>query len=144
MLLYKFESLFDGTPGTRDTESIDLELKDPDAQLYHARPYPVPQSQEAKLKAEIERLVSYGVLQNVNCSEWASPMFTVAKNYQTLRYIADLREVNKRIRQKPYPIPIIQELLHKLKGFQHVTSLDLNMGYYHIRLTPAMPQPFAG
>ena len=23
-----------------------------------------------------------------------------------------------------------------LKQFQHVTSLDLNMGYYHIRLTP--------
>jgi hypothetical protein len=55
---------------------------------------------------------------------------------QTPRSIADLREVNKRIRQKPYPIPKIQELLQKLKGFQHVTSLDLNMGYYHIRLTP--------
>jgi hypothetical protein len=64
-------------------------------------------------------------------------MFTVAKKDQTLRSIADLREVNKRIRRKPYPIPRIQELLHKLKGFQHVTSLDLNMGYYHIRLTPS-------
>ena len=136
MLLHKFESLFDGTLGTWNTEPIDLELKDPEAQPYHARPYPVPQSQEAKLKAEIERLVSYGVLRKVNRSEWASPMFTVAKKDQTLRSIADLREVNKRIRRKPYPIPRIQELLHKLKGFQHVTSLDLNMGYYHIRLTP--------
>jgi hypothetical protein len=63
-------------------------------------------------------------------------MFTVSKKDQTLRSIADLREVNERIRQKPYAIPRIQELLHKLKGFQHVTSLDLNMGYYHIRLTP--------
>ena len=63
-------------------------------------------------------------------------MFTVSKKDHTLRSIADLREVNKRIRRKPYPIPKIQELLHKLQGFQHVTSLDLNMGYYHIRLTP--------
>ncbi len=68
-LLEKFEPLFDGTLGTWDTEPIDLELKDPDAKLYHAKPYPVPQSQEAKLKTEVERLVSSGVLQKVNRSE---------------------------------------------------------------------------
>jgi hypothetical protein len=34
-------------------------------------------------------------------------MFTVSKKDGTLRYIADLREVNKRIRRKPYPIPKI-------------------------------------
>jgi hypothetical protein len=111
-------------------------LKDPDAKPYHAKPYPVPQLEKAKLRAEIERLVSYGVLQKVNRSEWASPMFTVTNKDQTIRYIADLREVNKRIGHKPYPIPKIQELLHKLKGFHHVTSLGLNMGYCHIRLTP--------
>ena len=135
-LLLKFEALFDGTLGTWYTDPIDLELKEPDGKPYHSRPYPVPQSQEAKLRAEIERLVSYGVLRKINRSEWEAPMFTVTKKDQTLRSIADLREVNKRIRRKPFPIPKIQELLHKLKGFQHVTSLDLNMGYYHIRLTP--------
>jgi hypothetical protein len=63
-------------------------------------------------------------------------MFTVTKPDGTLRSIADLRELNKRIRRKPFPIPKIQELLHKLKGFQYATSLDLNMGYCHIKLTP--------
>ena len=135
-LLTKFEPLFDGTLGEWKTEPIDLELKDTETKPYHARAYPVPQSQEAKLKAEIERLVGYGVLRKINRSEWASPMFTVTKPDSTLRSIADLRELNKRIRRKPFPIPKIQELLHKLKGFQYATSLDLNMGYYHIRLTP--------
>jgi hypothetical protein len=135
-LLKKFEPLFDGTLGTWDSDPIDLELKDPDAKPYHARPYPVPQSQEARLQAEVEQLVGYGVLRKINCSEHASPMFTVSKPDGTLRSIADLRELNKRIRRKPFPIPKIQELLHKLKGFQYATSLDLNMGYYHIKLTP--------
>jgi hypothetical protein len=135
-LLTKFESLFDGTLGEWKTEPIDLELKDPNAKPYHARAYPVPQSQELKLKQEIDRLVGYGVLRKINRSEWAAPMFTVTKPDTTLRSIADLRELNKRIRRKPFPIPKIQELLHKLKGFQYATSLDLNMGYYHIRLTP--------
>ena len=31
---------------------MDLELKDLDAKPYHARPYPVPHSQEKKLKME--------------------------------------------------------------------------------------------
>ena len=30
----------------------------------------------------------------------------------------------------------IQDLLLKLEGFQHATSLDLNMGYYCIELMP--------
>ena len=135
-LLHKFKPLFDGSLGTWDTEPIELELKDPDAKPFHTRPYPVPQSQEAKMRAEVDRLVSFGVLRKSNTSEWASPMFTVMKPDTTLRSIADLRELNKRIRRKPFPIPKIQELLHKLKGFKHATSLDLNMGYYHIMLTP--------
>jgi hypothetical protein len=97
MLLQKFETLFHGTLGAWDTEHIDLELEDPEAKPYHAIPYPVPQSQETNLKAEMERLVSYGVLRKVNRSEWALPMFMFAKKDQTLRSIADLREVNKRI-----------------------------------------------
>ena len=53
-----------------------------------------------------------------------------------MRFISDFREVNKRIKRKPYPIPNIQDLLLKLEGFQYGTSLDLNMGYYHIELSP--------
>ena len=63
-------------------------------------------------------------------------MFTVPKPDTTLRTVADLRELNKRIKRKPFPLPKIQELLQKLKGFQHATSLDLNMGYWNILLTP--------
>ena len=33
-------------------------------------------------------------------------------------------------------MPKIQDLLQKLEGFIYATSLDLNMGYYHIELTP--------
>ena len=31
-------------------------------------------------------------------------------------------------------MPKINEILLKLEGFQYDTSLDLNMGYYHIRI----------
>jgi hypothetical protein len=35
-----------------------------------------------------------------------------------------------------YPIPRIQDILISLNGFTYATSIDLNMGYYAIRLTP--------
>ncbi len=111
-------------------------MKEPDAKPYHAKPYPVPHSQERKLREEVDRLVKDKVLRKINRSEWACPMFTIPKPDNTLRSLADLRELNKRIKRKPYPLPKITDLLQKLEGFLWATSLDLNMGYYHIMLTP--------
>ena len=134
-LLNKFAPLFDGSLGTWKTEPVNLELK-PEVKPYHARPFPVPYSQEKKLKEEINRLLEYGVLEKVNNSEWAAPMFTISKPDGSLRSLADLRELNKRIKRKPYPLPKIADLLYKLEGFLYATALDLNMGYYHLELTP--------
>jgi hypothetical protein len=89
-----------------------------------------------KLKDEIEWVCTAGVMRRINRSEWAAPMFTITKPDLSLRSLADLRDLNKRIKRHPFPIPKIQDLLQKLEGFQWATSLDLNMGYYHIELTP--------
>jgi hypothetical protein len=62
-------------------------------------------------------------------------MFTIAKPDGSLRSLADLREVNKVIKRKPYPLPKILDMLQKLEGFIYATSLDLNMGYNHMLLT---------
>ena len=67
---------------------------------------------------------------------WACPMFTISKPDGSLHSLADLRAQNKVIKRKPYPLPKITDMLQKLEGFMFATSLDLNMGYYHILLTP--------
>ena len=59
-------------------------------------------------------------------------MFTIVKPDGSLQSLADLRELNKRIKRKPK----ISDMLQKLEGFSYATSLDLNMGYFHIGLTP--------
>jgi hypothetical protein len=43
---------------------------------------------------------------------------------------------NKRLVRKPFPIPKISTVLQELEGFTFATALDLNMGYYTIRLDP--------
>jgi hypothetical protein len=138
-LLKKYEHLFDGSLGSWTGEVYDVELKS-DATPYHARAYPIPRAYEKTLRQEVERLCQIGVLKKVNRSEWAAPTFIIPKKDGSVRFISDFRELNKRIKRKPYPLPKIQDLLLKLEGFQYATSLDLNMGYYHIELSPASKQ----
>jgi predicted aspartyl protease len=135
ILLEKYKSLFDGSLGTWTGDPYNIELK-PDATPYHARAFPIPKVHEQTLKMEVNRLVELRVLKKVNRSEWAAPTFIIPKKDGTVRFISDFRQLNLRIRRKPFPIPKIQDLLMKLEGFQYATSLDLNMGYYHIELTP--------
>ena len=56
------------------------------------------------------------------------PTLIIPKKNGTVRFISDIRELNKRIKRKPFPIPKIQDLLLKLDGFKYASSLDLNMG----------------
>jgi hypothetical protein len=57
-----------------------------------------------------------------------------------VRTISYFRELNKHIVRKPYPISKISMMLLELEGFTYATyatALDLNMGYYTVRLDPA-------
>jgi hypothetical protein len=85
---------------------------------------------------EINRLIAIGVLKWQPSSKWASPSFIFPMKDHTVCTISDLRELNKCIVHKPYPIPKISPTLQELEGFTYATTLDLNIGYYTIRLDP--------
>ena len=54
-----------------------------------------------------------------------------------MRFITNYNMINQKLVRKPYPLPRIGETMHQLEGFQYATALDLNMGYYTIRISPA-------
>jgi hypothetical protein len=89
---------------------------------------------------EIKQLCNIGVLEWQPSSRWASPTFIIPTKDSTVCNISDFRELNKCIVRKPYPIPKISTILQELEleGFTYATALDLNMGYYTIRLDPMM------
>jgi hypothetical protein len=91
---------------------------------------------------EINRLESIGVLKRQSSSQWASPTFIIPKKAITVRTITDFRELNKQNIRRPYPIPKISTTLQELEGFTYATALDLNMGYYTIRLDPRAVKMF--
>ena len=86
---------------------------------------------------ETNRLIDIGVLRREevhDASEWASPSFIIPKKDESVRFLSDFRKLNAKIVRKPYPIPKILELMQTLEGFTYATTLDLNMGYYTIKL----------
>ena len=126
--------MFDGNLGTWHGKPFAIKLK-PDAELYHGKPFPVPRIHELIFKQELDRLEHPKFIKKVKHSQRGAPTFLIPKKYRTVRFISDFRELNKRIICQPYPIPKIQYLLLRLEGFCYGTTLDLNMGYYHIELS---------
>ena len=124
-LLKDFEPLFDGTLGAWKTAPVAFQLKE-GATPYHGRSFPIPHFHKETIMKEIKRLCELGVLEWQPSSEWAAPSFIQAKKNGTVRFLTDFRELNKRL----------STVLQELEGFTFATSLDLNMGYYTIRLDP--------
>jgi hypothetical protein len=134
-LLTDFEPLFDGTLGAWKTMPVSFELKE-GARPYHGRAFPIPKVHKETIMKEIRRLIELGVLEWQPSSEWAAPSFIQPKKNGTVRFLTDFRELNKRLVRKPFPLPKISTVLQELEGFTFATALDLNMGYYTIRLDP--------
>ena len=61
-------------------------------------------------------------------------MFIPIKKNGGVRFLTDLRQLNKCLIRRPVHLPLIDEVIWKVQGFTFATCLDLNRGYYHFEL----------
>mmetsp|Transcript_27436 Transcript_27436/g.40868 ORF Transcript_27436/g.40868 Transcript_27436/m.40868 type:complete len:1328 (-) Transcript_27436:212-4195(-) len=133
-LLRKHYKLFDGKLRTYTDAKMDIELK-PGATPVYKRPYSVPRIHLEVFRKELNRLVDIGVLERCGPSAWGLPSFIVPKANGSVRWISDLRELNKVIKPRDYTLPVIQDIMRKRQGYKYMTKLDLSMMFYSIGLT---------
>jgi len=58
-------------------------------------------------------------------SPCAAPLFFIKKKDRTLRPVQDYRQLNKVTIKNKYPLPLIQELIDKVRGAKYFTKLDI-------------------
>ena len=67
-------------------------------------------------------------------SPMASPFFFVKKKDGKLRPCQDYQFLNEWTIKNAYPLPLISEIMDKLKGAKYFTKLDVRWGYNNIRI----------
>ncbi len=61
-------------------------------------------------------MVNIGIVEECGASEWALPSFIVAKKDGQVRQVSDLCSLNKCIKHKQYPLPIIHNIMQHIMG----------------------------
>ncbi len=104
-VLQENKRMFDETLHVYPHEQVHTDI-DPNAKPVHFMPHPVPWT---RLK-------------------------TFKKEDNIVRWISNSRQLNKVIRRKQYPLPIITDILRKRSGYKFFTKLDNSMQYYTFEL----------
>ena len=64
----------------------------------------------------------------------ASPVFFIKKKDGSLRLVQDYRALNAMTIKNKYPLPLISELIEKLRGAKYFTKLDVRWGFNNVRM----------
>ena len=123
--LPKFEKITDLC--TAGEHEIKMKHVEPLKQKYFPRN---PKMQEV-INNQINELLRDNLIEP-SSSAYSSPLVLVKKKNNTWRMCVDYRQLNEHSIKDAYPIPIISNILSKLKHAQYISTLDLKSGYWQI------------
>jgi hypothetical protein len=89
-----------------------------------------------KVKAELDRLEAWGVIEKVDDAEVASPLVVVKKSDNTIRVAVDYQELNACIKDNANQLPMQYMLFQELFQMKFYAKLDNLWGFHQLTLTP--------
>ena len=105
----------------------------PDATPRSCKVYPLAASEQKELDAFLKENLESGRIRPSK-SPMASPVFFIKKKDGGLRLVQDYRMLNAMTVKNKYPLPLIPELIAKLRGAKYFTKLDVRWGFNNVRM----------
>jgi transposase InsO family protein len=94
----------------------------------------IPEAYKQEVGKLLGEMLDLGVIERVAESEFYSQLLVVRKKDGSLRLCVDFRSLNALTVRNRYPLPLIRELVAKLKGKKVLGVLDLASGYWQAPL----------
>lgn len=87
-----------------------------------------------KALIEVDRLLSRGIIEPVEMSEWLNPFIGVNKPNGLIRLCLDARKLNGATKKNAYPQQNVNRILSQLSKTKYVTAIDMTDAFYQIPL----------
>jgi hypothetical protein len=85
------------------------------------------------MDAFLEEALATGCIRQSK-SPLGAPVFFIKKKDGKLHFVQDYQALNVITRKNRYPLPLINNLIHRLKDVHYFTKLDVCWGYNHVRI----------
>lgn len=131
-MISSFKDVFEGMGTLPEKHHIHLKS---DAQPFVCAPRQVAHHIKPKLKAELDRLASEGIIAKcTEPSEWVSPIVVVPKPNEKVRVCLDPQQLNQSIQREIFTLPTCNEILSSVGQSKFFSALDATQGFHQIML----------
>jgi hypothetical protein len=125
------EMAFDSLPERRKWDhAIELE-REPSPRF--RKVYLMTLTEQTEMDAFLEEALATGRIRQSK-SPLRAPVFFIKKKDGKLRFVQDYQALNVITRKNRYPLPLINDLIHRLKDAHYFTKLDVCWGYNNVHI----------
>src|ERR1700761_8604173 len=119
-------------PGPREWDHA-IELKKDAPASLPGKIYALTQVEQKALTDFLKKHLAKGYIRPSK-SPYAAPFFFIKKKSGELRPVQDYRKVNEWTIKNRYPLPLIPELINRVKGATLFSKFDVRWGYNNVRI----------
>ena len=121
-------------PGVPPEREVDISIEVVQGTTPISRtPYRMAPTELKELKTQLQELLDKGFIRP-SVSPWGAPVLFIQKKDGTLRMCIDYQKINKVTVKNKYLLPRIEDLFDQLRGASVFSKIDLQSGYYQLRV----------
>ena len=111
----------------------EINLMDKAPKELNTKAYTITLKEEEALNQWLDEQLKAGLIVKSK-SRYATPCFYILKKYSSLQLVQNYRKLNQVTIKDKTPLPLIGEVINKLKEAKYFNKLDLIWGYNNVRI----------